>query len=313
MSLRRFLNPEHSRREFLKVSLGGSMGVCLTSSLPVDLCAEETSDKAMILLWMQGGPSQTDTFDPKPGHKNAGDFKAIRTTVNGIQICEHLPQVARQMKHIGLIRSVTSTEGSHERGRYMLHTGYRPLGSAMHPSFGSIVSSEISSKSGSMPNFVSVNLPSIGPGFLGMIHSAFHVPKPEEGIPNATTAAGVNDARFNRRLKMLKSLETSFIRSGRGREAADHLEVYQKGVRLMRSSSLKAFDLSRERDGVRDAYGRNAFGDGCLLARRLVQAGVKCVEVTLNGWDTHLRNFGKNRELMGILDPAMSSLIRELS
>ena len=303
----------NTRRSFLRICLGGG-GVWLTASLDNELSAKPSADnRAMIQLWLSGGPSHLDTFDPKPGHANGGEFRPIGTAADGVQICEHLPQLAKQMNHVALIRSMTSKEGSHERGRYLVQTGYLPAGDTEHPAFGSIVSDEFGEENSAIPNYVSVGLPSVGSGFLGMQHAAFHIPNPESKPPNTTLPAGVNSNRFSRRLSMLKSLEDGFVATRRGRESREHFDVYQQSVRLMKARELAAFDLSRERDAVRDAYGRTPLGQGCLLARRLIQAGVRCVQVSLSGWDTHVRNFAANRELMGILDPAYASLLRELN
>lgn len=291
------------------------MGVWLTSSMGDQVFAKEPGgdDRAMVLLWLNGGPSHLDTFDPKPGHPNGGEFRPISTSAGGVQICEHLPQLAKQMHHLSLVRSMTSKEGSHERGRYFVQTGYLPAGATTHPSMGSIISDVLGEEKSAVPNYVSVTLPSVGSGFLGMQHAAFHIPNPEAKPPNATPAAGVDANRFQRRLSMFKALEDGFIASRRGQDAKDHFDVYQQSVRLMQARELAAFDLANEKDAVRDSYGRTPFGQGCLLARRLIEAGVKCVQISLNGWDTHLRNFAKNREQMEILDPAYASLLRELS
>lgn len=298
------------RRDFIKLGLGGHFGAWLSTSLP-SVADSAKNDKAMILLWMNGGPSQTDTFDPKPGHANAGSFKAIGTSAGSkVQICEHLPRVAKLMHHIGLVRSLMSNEGSHERGRFLMHTGYRPLGATAYPSFGSTLAAELGDPRAQLPSFVSLRIPSYGPGFLGMTHAPFHVNYP--GTVANSRPSGISDERFGRRLGMLKSMERDFVASNRGREAREHYDVYARSVRFMRSKRLKVFELDDEREATRDAYGRNPFGDGCLLARRLVESGVKCVEVGLDGWDTHTGNFKRNQELMEVLDPAMSSLIIDL-
>jgi len=308
------MNTSNSRRRFLSVCLGGAGGVWLSSFAGRDLSAAAPADgRAMILLWMNGGPSHLDTFDLKPGHAIGGEFRPVSTAATGVQICEHLPQLAKQMKHVALVRSMTSKEGSHERGRYLLQTGYLPAGSVSHPSIGSIISDELGEAGAATPSFVSVALPSTGAGFLGMSHAAFHIPDANFKPPNAAPAAGVNNIRFKRRLGMLKSLEEGFIATRRGQSARDHFEVYQQSVRLMHARELAAFDLSNEKPAVRDAYGRTRFGQGCLLARRLVEAGVKCIQVNLNGWDTHINGFARNRENMQTLDAGYASLLRELN
>jgi hypothetical protein len=298
------------RRDFIRLGLGGPFGAWLSTALPT-VADSANDDRAMIVLWMNGGASQTDTFDPKPGHANAGSFKAIGTSAGSkVQICEHLPRMAKLMHHVGLVRSMVSNEGSHERGRFLMHTGYRPLGATAYPSFGSVLAAEMGNPNANLPNFVSLRIPTYGPGFLGMTHAPFHVTNP--GTVVNSKPAGIPDERFSQRLKMLKSLEQGFVASNRGPEAREHYDVYTRGVRFMRSKRLKVFELDDERESVRDAYGRNPFGDGCLLARRLVESGVKCVEVGLDGWDTHRGSFTRNQELMEVLDPAMSSLTRDL-
>jgi hypothetical protein len=309
------MNNLMSRRGLLKLSLGATASLCLPRFLDEELQARELAkgDRAMILLWMNGGPSHLDTFDLKPNHPNGGEFNPIRTSVSDIDICEHLPKLAKQMEHVALLRSMTSKEGSHERGRYLVQSGYLPLPNTVHPALGAVISDELGDSSSAIPDFVSVTVPSLGAGFLGMQHAAFHLPNPEAKPPNASLPPHVNDDRFRRRLGMLKSLEEGFIATRKTQDAKSHFEVYQQGVRLMQAKELAAFDLEQEKDSVRDAYGRTPFGQGCLLARRLVEVGVKCVQVSLNGWDTHLQNFSANRDQMGILDPAYASLLNDLS
>ncbi|MBM81044.1 MAG: hypothetical protein CMJ78_10680 [Planctomycetaceae bacterium] len=304
-----------SRRGFLQCCFAGATGVTVSSPFDPLLFGDEArggEERSLILLWMNGGPSQVDTFDPKSSHQNGGGVKAIATKQAGVQISENMPMLAQRFDDVALIRSMVTKEGSHERGRYLLHTGYLPVGATAHPGLGSIVSSELGADDTSLPNFVSVTLPSHGPGLLGMPHAAFHVPDPQEKVPNASTAEDVDALRFRRRLDMLSLLQNSFIATKRGQEAKDHNEVYQKSVRLMKSRELKAFDLSQEKEAVRDAYGLNEFGQGCLLARRLVEVGVRCVEVTLDGWDTHLNNNAKSKELAGMVDSGFSRLLDDL-
>ena len=300
-----------TRRAMLRGSALGCASLWLSDSI-FGQESRTANDGSIILLWMNGGPSQIDTFDPKPDHANGGNVKAISTKQAGIQISANMPKLAARMNDIALIRSMTTKEGSHERGRYLLHTGYLPVGATAHPSFGSIVSAELGSPSTSLPNFVSVTLPSQGPGLLGMPHAAFHVPDPKEKVPNAAPADGIDDKRFRRRLDMLGTLQNSFIGSKRGQEAKDHNEVYRKSVRLMRSRELRAFDLNVEKDAVREKYGQNEFDQGCLLARRLVEVGVRCVEVSLDGWDTHLNNTAKSKSLAEMVDSGYSALIDDL-
>ena len=270
--------------------------------------------KSCIVLWMGGGPSQLDTWSLKPGSKNGGEFKPIDTAVPGVQICEHLPTIAGQMKHLSIVRSLNSNEGNHDRGTYKMHTGYVPNPTVVHPGFGSILSYELGSKRSNfdLPHCISINGSPFSAGFLGMTHAPFDVNSSGD-IPNLKPPAGV-EARLARRLAMLNMVETNFIAEKRGQEAIDHKEVYDKTYRMMSSRLLKAFDLKSEPEPIKEKYGKNSFGQGCLLARKLVEAGVTYVEVSLGGWDNHNNIFdtlkGGN---LPTLDKGMGSLVEDLA
>jgi len=270
--------------------------------------------KSCIVLWMGGGPSQLDTWSLKPGSKNAGEFRPIDTVVPGIQICEHLPTIARQMNHLSIVRSLNSNEGNHDRGTYKMHTGYVPNPTVVHPGFGSVLSYELGSKRPNfdLPHCVSINGSPFSAGFLGMTHAPFDVSASGD-IPNLKPPAGI-EARLARRLALLNMVETNFIAEKRGQEAIDHKEVYDKTYRMMSSRLLKAFDLKSEPESVKEKYGKNSFGQGCLLARKLVEAGVTYVEVSLGGWDNHNNIFdtlkGGN---LPTLDKGMGTLIEDLA
>jgi uncharacterized protein (DUF1501 family) len=270
------------------------------------------SGKSCILLWMNGGPSHIDTFDPKPGAATGGPFKAIDTSVRGVKICEHLPQLAQQARHLAIVRSMTSKEGNHDRGQYLMHTGYAPSGTLKHPSFGAWVSHELGDPNFELPNFVSIRGPSVSSGFLGVEHNPFTVQNPSQGVRNLAAAKDVDTARFAGRMEALSIAQDAFRVETRSPAVANHDEIYKKAVRLMRSPLAKAFDLNDEPAAVREAYGENDFGRGCLMARRLIETGVRFVEVTLDGWDTHIDNFSKITYLMRDLDPAMATLVGEL-
>jgi hypothetical protein len=303
-----------SRRGFL----AGGLGALLSLAIPAWQARAAAGPlrgraKACILLWMNGGPSHIDTFDPKPGRKVAGPFSAIKTNVPGVQLCEHLPRVAEQAEKLAIVRSMTSTEGNHDRGQYLLHTGYAPSVTLRHPSLGAWVSHERGDPAADLPNFVSIRGPSFGAGFLGVQHNPFVVQNPGEGVRNLPFARDVDPARFASRLEALDVLQKSF-RAETGQPGVDaHGTVYQKAVRMMRSPLAKAFDVKQEPEAVRRAYGDSDFGRGCLMARRLVEAGVKFVEVTLDGWDTHVNNFTAVKNLLADVDPAFSTLLRELA
>jgi hypothetical protein len=276
------------------------------------------NNKSCILLWMGGGPSHLDTWDLKPeSDKNGGPLKPIETSAPGVRICENLPTIARQMKHLNIIRSLNSKEGNHDRGTYMMHTGYAPNPTVVHPSFGSVCSYELGEKVGSdfaLPHFISINSSSEGAGFLGMTHSPFMVASPTAPISNLRPPQGVEDWRMARRLQILGSVEDSFASQKRGVAATDHKAVYKKTVKMMSGPQTKAFNLNDEPAELRDAYGRNSFGQGCLMARRLVEAGVTFVEVSLGGWDTHNDAFtALTKNLHPQLDKGMGTLVADLT
>ncbi len=305
------------RRTFLGHVAAGAGGLALLGWRDaVTLHAEELRKRRMacVLLFMKGGPSQLETFDPKPGTANGGPTEAIATAVPGIQVAQPWPNVARVMKDIALIRSVTNREGEHVRATYQLHTGYVPSGSVKYPTLGSIVASEIGDRGFDLPHFVSIGgrADPIGSGLLGMSVAPFLVADPTRMPANVALPGGVSPDRFRRRLGLLTDLEEDFSAAGGGPRVEDHRWVYANASRMVVSPRMAAFDVSPEKDAVRDRYGRTAFGQGCLLARRLVEAGVTFVEVTSNGWDTHEDNFNRVKTLGDSVDPGFAALVGDL-
>jgi uncharacterized protein (DUF1501 family) len=301
-----------SRRGFLHRVAGGAVAAgALSFRDLLSLKAEELrrEDRAMILLWMSGGPSQLETFDPKPGTPNGGPTEAISTAVPGIQIAQGWTQTAKVMNDICVVRSVTNREGNHERATYQLHTGYLPSGSVAHPHIGCCFAKELADASKDLPAVVSIGS-TLGAGFLGVDYEPFVVSRP--GSLPENVASPVPQARLARRLQLLQRLERDF--QGRGGQIVvdDHTKLYAKAAKLVVSPRLSAFDLEQEKPAVRERYGDSDFGRGCLLARRLVEAGVTFVEVRLGGWDTHDDNFTRTGELVGKVDPAMAALIADL-
>lgn len=268
---------------------------------------------ACVVLWMNGGPSHIDTFDPKPGAKGAGPFRAIKTSAPGVSICEHMPRLAAEAHRLAIVRSMTSREGSHERARQLGHTGYIPNPTASHPAFGAWVSAKRGDPKADLPAFVSLGGPSAGGGFLGRAHGPFVVREPGKAPADMGYGPGVAPARFDRRSAALAALEARFEAETRSAAVTERRAIFAQAVKMMRSPAAAAFDASNEPAASREAYGDTAFGRGCLTARRLVEAGVRFVEVTLDGWDTHDTNFDRTKSLMGALDPAMSALVNDLA
>lgn len=308
-----------SRRGFLQgVSVGlgasGLVGASFTDVLALNADELRKRQMACILLWMGGGPSQLDTFDPKPDHANGGSIKTIETAVPGIRIAEGWEQTAKVMHDVALIRSMTNKEGNHQRAAYQVHTGYAPTGTLKHPNFGCIAASELGDPKFDLPHIVAVNGPTIGAGFLGVGLEPFVVQNPEQPPANATLPTSVGPHRFQRRLGLLHALENSgFERTGGADRVKDHSSLYKQTAGLVLSPRMKAFHVQDESPALRAAYGQTKFGQGCLLARRLVQAGVTFVEVRSSGnWDTHQNNHEKVKTLAGDVDPAFAALVADL-
>ena len=306
------------RRGFLK-SLGlGAAGV-LAAPLGLgdlmSLRADELRkrDTACILLWMAGGPSQMETFDPKPGTANGGETKTIETAVPGVHIAQGWEPLAGSMKDIALIRSMTNKEGNHQRADYHLHTGYIPTATLKHPNIGAIAAAELGDPAFDLPHMVAIGGPTAGAGFLGAAYEPFLVPNVQR--PPDNVAARVDDGRFQRRLGLLNRLEkVGFEQAGGADRVRDHRALYTQTAKMVLSPRMKAFDLEQEPSAVRDAYGRTSFGQGCLLARRLVEQGVTYVEVAMGGWDTHADNFDAlSNRLLPQLDQGMAALTADLA
>jgi hypothetical protein len=268
---------------------------------------------AVIVLWMNGGPSHVDTWDPKPGSEVAGPFKAIDTAIPGARINEHLPRLAAQGKRLAILRGLSTREGNHDRARHLVHTGYSPTPTVAHPAFGGWMSEELGDPNAELPSFVSIGGPSAPAGFLGVQYNPFVVRTATKPPQNVERPRNVDEQRFGRREKALASLEDGFAAQTGDAKVSGRREVFAKAVRMMRSAKMKAFDLSEEPAATVASYGDSDFGKGCLLARRLVENGVRYVEVQLDGWDTHQDNFTKTAKLMEALDPGFAGLLDDLA
>jgi hypothetical protein len=311
------------RRDFLKAS-GLSLGAASLSGWLPALAAHAVADgrrsKSCIVLWMTGGPSHLDTFDLKPEARSEvrGEFRPIATSVAGIQISEHFRRFAALMEHAAIIRSMSTPEVDHQLASYHLHTGYQNrAGGLSFPALGAIASQELGRADFPLPNYAVVGPgPQDGTrsGFLGPRHQPLYVPEPVRGVENLT--ASVDARRFERQFGLLGELERSFYDAYRASAGHAHTTMLHGSVRMMRAREVQAFDLAREPESVRGRYGRSSFGQGCLLARRLIEVGVPFVEVNMglgnDGWDTHTNNFPRTRSLCAQVDPALSALVEDL-
>jgi hypothetical protein len=332
--------PIVSRRDWLKLMSVGALAGSASGwfeNFARAAAPQPARKRSVILLWMNGGASQYETFDLKTGHKNGGPVKPIDTNVPGLKISEFLPKVAQHMDRLAVIRSMKTEEGDHTRAAYHLRTGYRPLGSLQYPTMGSFLSKELGSADAALPNFVSIapatflSPGAYSSGYLGPEHAPLMIGNAGFGfnaggnyadalkVQDLLPPKAIKDEQIDSRLDLVKDMQESFAAKHAGVPTAAHRAAYDRAVRLMRTDARKAFDLEGEDSKLRDQYGRNLFGQGCLLARRLVERGVPFVEVTLSnapnapgGWDTHNDNFRQVKSLCDILDPAWSTLLKDL-
>jgi hypothetical protein len=342
-----------TRRELLKLSAAGVVGYSMSGWLGAfaDQAAKTKERKrSCILLWMNGGPSQMDTFDLKPGHENGGPFKELQTSAPGLKISEHLPKIAQFGDKMAVIRGMSTKEGEHTRATFLLRNGYMPTGPIQYPSIGSLVSKELGSDEAALPNYIAIapyrqfNPAAYAPGFLGPAYAPLIVgdngivqlpgaqgrgQQPQQPanayenqlrVQDVDLPGGIEKTHAEARMDLLQEMERDFVQKHPGVAPASHQTAYDRAVKLMKTAAAKAFNLEEEKSTLRDAYGRNLFGQGCLLARRLVERGVPFVEVglTANGangafsWDTHGQNFDNVKTLSGILDPAWATLMTDL-
>jgi hypothetical protein len=303
-----------SRRDFLCAAAGLGLSFLLPGlDLRAALRRGEERRKSLIVLWLAGGPSQLETWDPHPETKIGGPTRAIDTTVPGLRIASLYPRMAEQIQHLNVIRSLTSKEGDHERGTYLLKTGYRPDPTTVHPSLGAIVAQQLPDERLEIPPHISLGegpWPARG-GYLGDEYDAFRIHDPGREVRNMRMP--VEPRRQAERLKSLDVVSRSFLN---GRQVAVekslHRQTIDDALAMMSSEQLKAFEIDGEPGQLRAAYGETRFGRGCLVARRLVEAGVRAVEVSLDGFDTHAANFSGHQTQAEILDPAFAALIQDL-
>ncbi len=306
-----------NRRSFLQASASGLGALWLADvsgarAARADEAKRPARADACIVLWLNGGPSHVDTFDPKPGTRGGGPFRAIETRAPGVLFSEHLPRLAEQAHRLAVLRGMSNVEGNHQRARFLAHTGYSPNPTIDHPAFGAWVSARRADAGADLPAFVSIAGPSAGGGFLGVQRGPFIVPDASAPPANVKPPRRVDVARYDQRREALAFLEGRFAAETGDAKVAARRAVYAEAVALMRSPRLGTFDLSSEPEAARKAYGEGDFGRGCLLARRLVEAGVKYVEVQLDGWDTHKDNFNRTKTLCQELDPAVAALLADL-
>jgi uncharacterized protein (DUF1501 family) len=268
----------------------------------------------VITLMMRGAMSHLDTFDPKPGREEQGDTKSIATAIPGVRFGEHLPRLAGLADRLAVVRSLTTETGAHEQGTYLMRTSYPQLASVVHPAFGSWAVHVLGKRSRDLPGYVLVGNGNEHPGcgFLDPAVTPVPLADPERGLENVTRPGYLSQANFERRLALADRLDRDFRTRYAGRQIAAYDQMVADAVRLMGSGDLAAFDIAREDEATRERYGRSRLGQGCLLARRLVEGGVRCVEVEMNGWDMHRDLWDELPEKAGELDAALAALVEDL-
>jgi len=315
-----------TRRGFLQLAMSSAAAVSAGSLSPALLRAAEATGgkrkaRACILLFMGGGASQLETFDPKPGTKIGGDQNTIPTTVPGLEINEHLPCLARQMHRLSVVRSMNTGEGNHARAVYYLHTGYRVQGGIQHPALGSVAGEQLGPADFALPHYAAIAQrvghhlqgPFPTAGYLGPSHAPFVVDEIDNPLENLATYGGIERARFDARAALRQAIDSDFDSRSGSRVGLENRELYRRAIRMMQSPLAGAFDIEKEPPAVRDLYGDTPSGKCFLLARRLVESGVTFVEVLLNGWDTHGDHFNKSKYLNGCLDRPFAALLQDLA
>ncbi len=301
-----------TRRDLLRLAGGGfaslaGLGVLQSLGLNAEVIKKE--GRSCIMVFLSGAPSQMETWDPKPGQANGGPTKTIQTKIPGIEFAEYWPKMAAMMNDISVIRSMAGKEAAHERGRYHLRTGHRLLGPTKFPHFGSLVAHKLGDPESDIPNFISIGN-TVSSGFLGVKVAPFVVGRAGQ-LPN-NVKGSVTGKRSNRRLEMLLEQDQAFAKTGADFIADEHQELYRKAAKMMTSSRLDAFTLNGETDKTKQQYGGNAFGQSCLVARRLVDSGVPFVEVQRGGWDMHTNLWQNMPRTAGEVDQGLSALLTDL-
>ena len=313
-----------SRRSFLESLARATMGVSIlpvadslfAASRPAHWAAPIRKAEHVIYLFMSGAMSHIDTFDPKPGTEAGGETKAIQTKVPGISIGHHLPLLAKEMDKLAVIRSMTTETGAHEQGVYLMRTSQKMIGSIRHPFMGAWLAHVEGKLNKELPGSVVVGSANRHPGqgYLDADVAPAPVGDPKLGLQNTQSPKYLDDKNFQSRQRLIGKFEGNFRSKYPTTEVKAYLDYYREAVRLLKSPDLEAFDINKETAAVRDAYGANRIGQGCLLARRLVEKNVRFVEVEYGSWDNHNDIYSDNNivQRTSQLDQALTTLLSDL-
>lgn len=310
------LSSDHlSRRALMKGTLATAAGGAVMNwggltGTPAFADTVRRDRKHCILLWMNGGASQFETFDMKPGRPTGGPFRPIDSVVPGVQVCELMPKMAKQMDKVAVIRSMKTSEVDHPGGIYLMHTGYRPANTVRFPEVGAIVAKYQGPDGSDLPNFVKVSSNGdAGAGFLGPKYQPFAIGS--DGRLPPFSVSSLDRSREAKRNDLRTFVEDGFAERTRSEVAAMHREAYEAARRLQ--SARAAFDIEAEWPKYRSMYGDSAFGRRCLLARRLIEAGVAFVEVGQSSYDSHADNFQWHKGLVPPMEHAWAGLLADLT
>ena len=317
---------EMTRRHFMNIAARSMLGVrvmpylgglaSLVARADGATSAPGATASSVIYLFMSGGMSHLDTFDPKPKRKDLmGRTEVIGSRADGIQVSGFLPKSAAVMDKVCVINSMTSTDGAHEHGSYILHTSFPMRGTVEHPALGAWVIKLGGKLKQDIPGFVAIDTPAelSSAGFFGPTYGAAPIGDPKQGLQDCRPPSSVSEADFQRRLALADRLNRNFHEKVPHEDVAAYSSLYEQAVRLMKSEDLKAFNIESETAATKELYGPSRFAQGCLLARRLVEHGVRFVEVTLGGWDTHFDNFTAVEARCAEFDQAYAALIGDLA
>lgn len=303
---------QFTRRAMLGAGAATLLGMQVKDLLALSGTSHKPTAEHVIFFWCGGGMSHIDTWDPKPGRETQGDFEPIATSVPGMHISQIFPRLATQMHHCALIRSIAGTQGSHERATHQLQTSYLPSGNLNYPGIGSTVINQLP-RMGDLPAYISISGMAPKAGFLGQKCEAYYVPSPGERDPYLAFPEGIMQERGDRRLEVLSKFNNRFATKNPDPRLNATEASIEDAVALMRSPALKAFEFDQVSEGDKERYGDNTFGRGCMLAKRLVETGVRFVQVNRGGYDTHSNNFEAMEAHGEVMDPGLASLIEDLA
>ena len=266
---------------------------------------------------MAGGMTHLDTFDVKPGSENQGQTGAISTSVAGVQFSEFLPTLASQFGKMAVIHSMNTETADHEQGEYLMRTSYEQIATERHPSIGPWIQRLKGRQNKNLPDTVTINAGARHPGagFLDPTFSPLPIGDPNKGLENTQSPGYLTEKSFEKRIALISQFDRKFREKYPLKTVKSYTDFYDEATSLLTSGELEAFDLGKEKPADRDRYGRDPFGQGCMLARRLIENNVRCVEVTLGGWDMHNTMWDYNTlpKRAGNLDQAVGALLTDLS